>query len=113
LWAIEEQLLKRVPNESVRLVFVYFHGGYWHFGDRTEGSSLVPLVLKKDQSEKPAVFASVGYDYASSEWSVTQIVRGQALKAVDYLAKRFPNAELIMCGHSAGAQIAAKCEWKD
>jgi acetyl esterase/lipase len=107
LWANDEQLLESEPDETVRLVVIHFHGGYWRFGDRTDGSSLVPLVLR---GEEPTVFASVGYDYASAEWSVAQIARDQALLAVDYLSKRFPTAEMVLCGHSAGAQIAAKGE---
>jgi arylformamidase len=94
---------KTVPkdrNEDVKTVFIFIHGGYWQaLGKEHGGHMAVPL------SKAGIVTVSVGYDLAPKV-TLTEIVE-ECCRAVVFVAKKFPNALLVGCGHSAGAHLAA------
>lgn len=94
---------KTVPkdrNEDAKTVFIFMHGGYWQaLGKEHGGHMAVPLA------EAGIVTVSVGYDLAPKV-TLTEIVE-ECCRAVVFVAKKFPNALLVGCGHSAGAHLAA------
>ncbi|ELK38005.1 Putative arylformamidase, partial [Myotis davidii] len=111
-------------------LFVFLHGGYWQSGSKDESAYMAdPLTLRG------AAVVVVGYTLAPKGKAVALqgwgrgALRGAAVVVVGYtlapkgtldqmadqvarslafLQKRFPcNEGMYLCGHSAGAQLAA------
>ncbi|KAI1719563.1 alpha/beta hydrolase fold domain-containing protein [Ditylenchus destructor] len=82
-------------------IFIFVHGGYWQEGSKNLSTSLVgPLVSNN------IVVAVIGYDLAPYK-TIPQIVN-QITQAVSYVSGLYPEAKLIMSGHSCGAHLITK-----
>ncbi|KAI0212354.1 Kynurenine formamidase [Lamellibrachia satsuma] len=86
-------------------LFVYIHGGFWQVQQlRCEVTSFMAPALVGAGN---AVVA-VGYDLAPQakmEQILSQLK--SCVKAILYLAKKRDSRAVYLCGHSAGAQLAA------
>ncbi|XP_043318209.1 kynurenine formamidase isoform X6 [Cervus elaphus] len=80
---------------------VFFHGGYWQSGSKDTSAFMVsPLT-----SQGVAVVI-VAYDIAP-KGTLDQMV-DQVTQSIVFVQKRYPgNQGIYLCGHSAGAQLAA------
>ncbi|KAK3585140.1 hypothetical protein CHS0354_034269 [Potamilus streckersoni] len=90
-----------LPGEAP--IFVFIHGGYWQELGREMSSFMVPPIASAG-----AVCITVGYNLApqaSMDEIVTQI--WHAMVYIISLAKRRGSSGIYLCGHSAGAHLAA------
>ncbi|XP_071459769.1 kynurenine formamidase isoform X2 [Marmota flaviventris] len=81
--------------------FVFFHGGYWQSGSKDESAFMVnPLTAQG------VAVVIVAYDIAP-KGTLDQMV-DQVARSVAFVEKRYPsNKGIYLCGHSAGAHLAA------
>ncbi|KAM9769082.1 kynurenine formamidase isoform 2-T2 [Menidia menidia] len=98
-----EKLDVYVPRTSsldVDLV-VYLHGGYWQFLSKEEsGFMAVPLL------DKGVVVVAVGYDIAPK--GTMDLMVAQVRRSVASVVQQYSHISgLYLCGHSAGAHLAA------
>ncbi|XP_012516776.1 PREDICTED: kynurenine formamidase isoform X1 [Propithecus coquereli] len=82
-------------------VFVFVHGGYWQCGSKDESAFMVePLIAQG------VAVVTVAYDIAP-RGNLDQMV-DQVTRSTAFVQKRYPSNEgIYLCGHSAGAQLAA------
>nr|XP_012611759.1 kynurenine formamidase isoform X3 [Microcebus murinus] len=82
-------------------VFMFVHGGYWQCGSKDESAFMVePLTAQG------VAVVTVAYDIAP-RGSLDQMV-DQVTRSIAFVQKRYPRNEgIYLCGHSAGAQLAA------
>ncbi|XP_061736882.1 kynurenine formamidase isoform X1 [Nerophis ophidion] len=80
---------------------VYLHGGYWQFLSKEEsGFMAVPLV------DKGVVVVAVGYDVAPK--GNMDLMVSQVRKSIVSVVQQYSHISgLYLCGHSAGAHLAA------
>lgn len=92
--------LPRCSSPEVPLV-IYFHGGYWQFLSKDESGFLaVPLV------QKGAVVVAVGYSIAPK--GDMDLMVSQVRRSVVSVIQQYSHISgLYLCGHSAGAHLAA------
>ncbi|XP_016359695.1 kynurenine formamidase [Sinocyclocheilus anshuiensis] len=98
-----EKLDVYVPSSSspdVPLV-IYFHGGYWQFLSKNESGFLaVPLV------QRGVVVVAVGYSVAPK--GDMDLMVSQVRRSVVSVVQQYSHISgLYLCGHSAGAHLAA------
>ncbi|XP_012893569.1 PREDICTED: kynurenine formamidase isoform X2 [Dipodomys ordii] len=81
--------------------FVFFHGGYWQSGSKDQSAFMVnPLTAHG------VAVVIVAYDIAP-KGTIDKMV-DQVARSIAFVQKSFPeNKGLFLCGHSAGAQLAA------
>nr|XP_040124321.1 kynurenine formamidase isoform X7 [Ictidomys tridecemlineatus]XP_040124322.1 kynurenine formamidase isoform X7 [Ictidomys tridecemlineatus] len=81
--------------------FVFFHGGYWQSGSKDESAFMVnPLTAQG------VAVVIVAYDIAP-KGTLDRMV-DQVARSVAFVEKRYPsNKGIYLCGHSAGAHLAA------
>ncbi|KAJ3614222.1 hypothetical protein NHX12_017796 [Muraenolepis orangiensis] len=80
---------------------MYIHGGYWQCLSKEESGFMAITMMHKE-----VVVAAVDYDIApkgNMDWIVSQIRRA-VVAAMEFTCFRVP---LYLCGHSAGAHLAA------
>ncbi|KAM6164707.1 kynurenine formamidase [Rhynchocyon petersi] len=82
-------------------LFVFVHGGYWQSGSKDTSAFMVePLT-----SQGVAV-GVVGYDIAPT--GTLDLMVDQLTRSVAFLQTQYPsNRGIYLCGHSAGAHLAA------
>ncbi|XP_037328867.2 kynurenine formamidase isoform X2 [Pungitius pungitius] len=87
-------------NSLVPLV-IYLHGGYWQFLSKEEsGFMAVPLV------DKGVVVVAVDYDTAPK--GTMDLMVSQVRRSVVSIIQQYSHISgLYLCGHSAGAHLAA------
>ncbi|XP_023815666.1 kynurenine formamidase isoform X2 [Oryzias latipes] len=80
---------------------IYIHGGYWQFLSKEESGFLaVPLI------EKGVVVVAVGYDIAPK--GNMDLMVSQVRRSVVSIVQQYSHIRgLYLCGHSAGAHLAA------
>ncbi|KAM5306893.1 kynurenine formamidase isoform 5-T5 [Glossophaga mutica] len=80
---------------------VFLHGGYWQSGSKDESAFMVnPLTAQG------VAVVVVAYDIAP-KGSLGRMV-DQVARSVAFVQKRYPcNEGIYLCGHSAGAHLAA------
>ncbi|XP_042822949.1 kynurenine formamidase isoform X1 [Panthera tigris] len=80
---------------------VFFHGGYWQSGSKDTSAFMVnPLTAQG------VAVVIVAYDIAP-KGTLDQMVH-QATRSIVYIQKQYPRNEgIYLCGHSAGAHLAA------
>lgn len=80
---------------------IYIHGGYWQFLSKEEsGFMAVPLV------SKGVVVVAVDYDIAPK--GTMDLIVSQVRKSVVSVVQQYSHISgLYICGHSAGAHLAA------
>ncbi|XP_004593089.2 kynurenine formamidase [Ochotona princeps] len=90
-----EEVSEAVP------VFLFLHGGYWQSGSKDESAFMVsPLTAWG------VAVAIVGYDIAPK--GTLDLMVNQVARSVAFVQKRYPsNQGIYLCGHSAGAHLAA------
>ncbi|XP_013420254.1 kynurenine formamidase isoform X2 [Lingula anatina] len=90
-------------NKQGLPIFVYIHGGYWQ-----DMSLSVSSFMAETFVGSGAIVAVVGYDLAPKV-NMGQIINQvkKALGSVMYLAKKRESSGVYICGHSAGAHLAA------
>lgn len=93
------------PGRPGSAVLVFIHGGYWSSHDKSSFSYVAPPFLRRGYS-----VALIGYPLAPAV-TVTAIARS-VRAAVSWLAGQgstiLPRAQgFYLCGHSAGANLAA------
>ncbi|XP_056892821.1 kynurenine formamidase isoform X1 [Takifugu flavidus] len=98
-----EKLDVYIPSTSsldVDLV-IYLHGGYWQFLSKEEsGFMAVPLV------DKGVVVVAVDYDIAPK--GNMDLIVSQVRRSVVSVVQQYSHISgLYLCGHSAGAHLAA------
>ncbi|NXN05655.1 KFA formamidase, partial [Sylvia borin] len=88
------------PSETFP-VLVYIHGGYWQCLSKDDsGFAALPLV-----SQGVAVVA-VGYDIAPKGHMDAMVL--QVRRSLVFLMEQYPRIRgIFLCGHSAGAHLAA------
>ncbi|XP_062868892.1 kynurenine formamidase [Trichomycterus rosablanca] len=99
----EEKLdvyLPDISSPDVPLV-IYFHGGYWQFLSKEEsGFMAVPLV------QKGVVVVAV--DYSIAPKGNMDLMVSQVRRSVVAVIQQYSHISgLYLCGHSAGAHLAA------
>ncbi|EGV97891.1 putative arylformamidase [Cricetulus griseus] len=82
-------------------LLLFFHGGYWQSGSKDDSAFMVnPLTAQG------VGVAIVAYDIAP-KGTLDQMV-DQVTRSVVFLQRRYPsNGGIYLCGHSAGAHLAA------
>ncbi|XP_055448095.1 kynurenine formamidase isoform X4 [Psammomys obesus] len=82
-------------------LFLFIHGGYWQSGSKDDSAFMVnPLTAQG------VVVVLVAYDIAP-KGTLDQMVE-QVARSVVFLQRRYPsNQGIYLCGHSAGAHLAA------
>nr|XP_051695670.1 kynurenine formamidase [Oryctolagus cuniculus] len=91
------------PDEQSEALpfFLFFHGGYWQSGSKDESAFMASALTAKG-----VAVAVVAYDIAP-KGNLDQMV-GQVARSVVFVQKQYPcNQGLYLCGHSAGAHLAA------
>uniref|UniRef100_A0A8C2UGH4 Kynurenine formamidase n=1 Tax=Coturnix japonica TaxID=93934 RepID=A0A8C2UGH4_COTJA len=82
-------------------VFVYIHGGYWQCLSKDESGFAAPVLL----SQGIAVVA-MGYDIAPKGHMDAMVL--QVRRSLAFLVKQYHRIRgIYLCGHSAGAHLAA------
>ncbi|KAL4233496.1 hypothetical protein ACF0H5_008177 [Mactra antiquata] len=92
---------KSLPGEAP--ILMYIHGGYWSALGREMSSYMAPVYCKSG-----TVVVSIGYDLAPQA-NIDTIV-SQVKKATSFvlsMASRRGSSGVYLCGHSAGAHLAA------
>ncbi|NP_001350089.1 kynurenine formamidase isoform 4 [Mus musculus] len=91
------------PDEDSKAfpLFLFLHGGYWQSGSKDDSAFMVnPLTAQG------IVVVIVAYDIAP-KGTLDQMV-DQVTRSVVFLQRRYPSNEgIYLCGHSAGAHLAA------
>ncbi|XP_072861535.1 kynurenine formamidase isoform X5 [Chlorocebus sabaeus] len=91
------------PDEAAEALpfFLFFHGGYWQSGSKDESAFMVdPLTAQG------VAVVIVAYDIAP-KGTLDQMV-DQVTRSVAFVQTRYPSNEgIYLCGHSAGAHLAA------
>ncbi|KAF4797438.1 Kynurenine formamidase [Turdus rufiventris] len=88
------------PSETFP-VLVYIHGGYWQSMSKDDSGFAAPPLV----SQGVAVVA-VGYDIAPKGHMDTMVL--QVRRSLVFLAEQYPRIRgIYLCGHSAGAHLAA------
>ncbi|KAH0517895.1 Kynurenine formamidase [Microtus ochrogaster] len=91
------------PDEDSKAfpLFLFFHGGYWQSGSKDVSAFMVnPLTAQG------VVVAVVAYDIAP-KGTLDRMV-DQVIRSIVFLQRRYPSNEgIYVCGHSAGAHLAA------
>uniref|UniRef100_A0A8I5MXB7 Kynurenine formamidase n=2 Tax=Papio anubis TaxID=9555 RepID=A0A8I5MXB7_PAPAN len=91
------------PDEAAEALpfFLFFHGGYWQSGSKDESAFMVdPLTAQG------VAVVIVAYDIAP-KGTLDQMV-DQVTRSVAFVQTRYPsNGGIYLCGHSAGAHLAA------
>uniref|UniRef100_A0A8C9IJJ4 Kynurenine formamidase n=1 Tax=Piliocolobus tephrosceles TaxID=591936 RepID=A0A8C9IJJ4_9PRIM len=91
------------PDEAAEALpfFLFFHGGYWQSGSKDESAFMVdPLTAQG------VAVVIVAYDIAP-KGTLDQMV-DQVTRSVAFVQKQYPSNEgIYLCGHSAGAHLAA------
>lgn len=92
-------------SPATRPLLLFIHGGYWQ--ELSAEQSLFPAALCVQQG---AAFAAVDYTLAPAA-SVQRIV-AECLRAFDHLRRHarnlgFDPSQIVLCGSSAGAHLAA------
>ncbi|KAM6297471.1 kynurenine formamidase [Aegotheles albertisi] len=97
-----EQMDIYLPAEpSAFPALLYIHGGYWQCLSKDESGFAAPPLV----SQGVAVVA-VGYDTAPQGRMDTMVL--QVRRSIAFLLQRYPGIRgLYLCGHSAGAHLAA------
>lgn len=92
--------IPRTNSLDVNLV-IYLHGGYWQFLSKDEsGFMAVPLI------DKGVVVIAVGYDIAPK--GNMDLMVSQVRRSVVSVVQQYSHISgLYLCGHSAGAHLAA------
>ncbi|XP_037546163.1 kynurenine formamidase [Nematolebias whitei] len=92
--------IPRTSSLDVNLV-IYIHGGYWQFLSKDEsGFMAVPLI------EKGVVVVAVGYNIAPK--GNMDLMVSQVRRSVVSVVQQYSHIRgLYLCGHSAGAHLAA------
>ncbi|KAJ8251464.1 hypothetical protein GJAV_G00221630 [Gymnothorax javanicus] len=88
------------PTQGIPLV-IYFHGGYWQALSKEEsGFCAVPLV------QKGVAVVAVGYDIAPK--GNMDLMVSQVRRSIVCVVQQFSHSSgVYLCGHSAGAHLAA------
>ncbi|XP_035254295.1 kynurenine formamidase-like [Anguilla anguilla] len=88
------------PSQGIPLV-VYIHGGYWQFFSKEEsGFIAVPLV------QKGVAVAAVDYDIAPK--GNMDLMVSQVRRSIVSIVQQYSHISgVYLCGHSAGAHLAA------
>ncbi|XP_050389964.1 kynurenine formamidase [Patella vulgata] len=90
-------------NKKGSPIFVYIHGGYWQALSREISGFMAPPL-----AQAGATVVAIGYDLAptaSMDEIVLQVKRAMAF--IFKLAKERQSSGIYLCGHSAGAHLAA------
>ncbi|KAK5616223.1 hypothetical protein CRENBAI_015697 [Crenichthys baileyi] len=92
--------IPRTNSLDVNLV-IYIHGGYWQFLSKEEsGFMAVPLI------DKDVVVVAVGYTIAPK--GDMDLIVSQVRRSVVSVIQQYSHISgLYLCGHSAGAHLAA------
>ena len=81
-------------------VVMFIHGGMWQ-----EGSKDMHNFISNSLVDAGIISAIVGYNLAP-EASMDEMV-DEIQAAVKFVAMKFPESKVFLCGHSAGAQLCA------
>ncbi|XP_028608656.1 kynurenine formamidase isoform X2 [Grammomys surdaster] len=100
---IGEKMDIYLPEEDSKALplFLFLHGGYWQSGSKDDSAFMVnPLTAQG------IVVVIVAYDIAP-KGTLDRMV-DQVTRSVVFLQRRYPSNEgIYLCGHSAGAHLAA------
>ena len=81
-------------------VVMFIHGGAWQKGGKENNSFISNFLV-----DAGIATAIVGYNLAP-EASIDEMV-DQIQEAVKFVAKKFPESKVFLCGNSAGAHLCA------
>ncbi|NXK48426.1 KFA formamidase, partial [Chauna torquata] len=82
-------------------VFVYIHGGYWQCLSKDASGFAAPTLVSRG-----IAVVAVGYDIAPKGHMDAMVL--QVRRSLIFLVKKYPRIRCIyLCGHSAGAHLAA------
>ncbi|XP_031552775.1 kynurenine formamidase-like [Actinia tenebrosa] len=91
-------------------VFIFFHGGYWQESSKDEYAPPIFAAMR-------AAAFTVMVEYQLAPKATLDEIVAQVKSAVKFVAKRFPESPLYLCGHSAGAHLSAMMmiqeSWED
>uniref|UniRef100_A0A4W3JXX8 Kynurenine formamidase n=1 Tax=Callorhinchus milii TaxID=7868 RepID=A0A4W3JXX8_CALMI len=90
------------PNPSLApALLIYFHGGYWQLLSKDLSGFMVPPLVKAG-----VVVVSVGYDLAPK--GNMDLIVSQVRRSVVFIVQQYSTfSGIYLCGHSAGAHLAA------
>ncbi|XP_078510001.1 kynurenine formamidase [Lissotriton helveticus] len=98
-----EKLDIYLPSKSIDAfpLLVYIHGGYWQELSKEESGFLAaPMVAKG--------IAVVAVDYDIAPKGHMDLIVSQVRRSIAFITQQYPlNKGLYLCGHSAGAHLAA------
>ncbi|NXG50157.1 KFA formamidase, partial [Psilopogon haemacephalus] len=88
------------PSETFP-VLVYIHGGYWQCLSKEESGFAAPPLVSKGVG-----VVAVGYDIAPKGHMDAMVL--QVRRSIAFLLEHYPRIRgVYLCGHSAGAHLAA------
>ncbi|XP_018428833.1 PREDICTED: kynurenine formamidase, partial [Nanorana parkeri] len=90
-----------LPQETSFPLLVYIHGGYWQFLSKEESGFVVPPLVSRG-------IAVMAMDYDLAPRGDMDLIVSQVRRSVAAALERYPQISAVyLCGHSAGAQLAA------
>lgn len=99
----DERLDLYLPEEPSDTfpAFVYIHGGYWQSLSKDASGFAAPALVARG-----VAVVAVGYDTAPKGHMDAMVL--QVRRSLAFLAKQYPGIRgIYLCGHSAGAHLAA------
>uniref|UniRef100_A0AC35TW68 Abhydrolase_3 domain-containing protein n=1 Tax=Rhabditophanes sp. KR3021 TaxID=114890 RepID=A0AC35TW68_9BILA len=88
-------------GEESKNIFAFIHGGYFYEGNKEYASTHVQTLV-----DLGIQVVNIGYTLAPAV-TITEQIR-LVRKAVEFIRKRNPDANIVLSGHSAGALLAEK-----
>jgi len=88
-----------IDRESRKLI-VFIHGGFWRRLSADDGTFLTPKWQQLGYS-----VASINYSLCPGE--TLDVLVNQTSRAIDFLTALHQSQNIVLVGHSAGAQLAA------
>ncbi|KAM9296768.1 kynurenine formamidase [Gastrophryne carolinensis] len=82
-------------------LLVYIHGGYWQFLSKEESGFMAPPLVSRG-------IAVMAMDYDIAPKGDMELIVSQVRRSIAFTVTRYPDiTSVYLCGHSAGAHLAA------
>jgi arylformamidase len=89
------------PQQPVRGLFVFVHGGYWCHGDKSAHSPLAMGPLAHN-------YAVAMPNYSLCPNTTIPEITKEITLAISHMVERIQNVPIVLCGHSAGGHLVTR-----